>query len=480
MTQPAALHSRLFFFQSYHFHKQCFLYGLMSASSPSHSLQLNTSRKQILSIAMPIAASMLVPQINFVTNNIFLGGLGELPLAVAGITGVYYLIFAVIGHGLNNGLQALISRRAGENRIDEIGKLFSQGVFIALLFSALAIALNYSVTPLLLRYALSDPQKYDMAVSFLQIRMWGLPFLYLYQMRNALLVGTNNSQFLVIGTLAETLTNIVLDYGLIYGKLGLPNIGFNGAAYASIIAEAMGLLVVFLIIYGKGIGRKLQLHKHWYFDATNSKLILVQSAPLILQFGISIASWEYFYILIEHYGTRDLAISNTMRNVFGLFGCFAWAFAATSNTMVSNIIGQHKKEEVLPLVWRITWLSTAFVAVPCLLVNLFPVEFLSVFGQDEAFIHYGLPVLRIVSLALLFMSFGTVWLNAITGTGNTTINLGIEIVTIILYVVYVTLVLHVWKLPITWGWGSEWIYWIGTFVMAFGYLMSGRWKKKEL
>ena len=123
----------------------------MSASSPSHSLQLNTSRKQILSIAMPIAASMLVPQINFVTNNIFLGGLGELPLAVAGITGVYYLIFAVIGHGLNNGLQALISRRAGENRIDEIGKLFSQGVFIALLFSALAIALNYSVTPLLLR-----------------------------------------------------------------------------------------------------------------------------------------------------------------------------------------------------------------------------------------------------------------------------------------------------------------------------------------
>ncbi|RFM98046.1 MATE family efflux transporter, partial [Salmonella enterica] len=71
-----------------------------------------------------------VPQINFITNNIFLGGLGQQELGVAGITGVYYMIFAVIGQGLNNGLQALISRRAGENRVDQIGSLFSQGVRI--------------------------------------------------------------------------------------------------------------------------------------------------------------------------------------------------------------------------------------------------------------------------------------------------------------------------------------------------------------
>ncbi|HSR37931.1 MAG TPA: MATE family efflux transporter, partial [Phnomibacter sp.] len=405
----------------------------------NHSLQLQTSNRQILSIALPIAASILVPQINFITNNIFLGGLGEVPLAVAGITGVYYLMFAVVGHGLNNGLQALISRRAGEDRVGEIGELFSQGVFIALTFSAMAILFHFVVTPMLLKVALADQQKYEMAVSFLRIRMWGLPFLYLYQMRNALLVGTNNSKYLIIGTLAETVTNIGMDYGLIYGNFGLPKMGFNGAAVASIVAEATGLLVVFAVIYFKGIGRELQLHKHWHMNWKNAKLILVQSSPLILQFGISIASWEYFYILIEHYGTRDLAVSNAMRNVFGLFGCFAWAFAATSNTMVSNIIGQHKKSEVIPLVWKITRLSLMFVIVPCLLVNLFPHAFLSVFGQDESFIQYAIPVLRVVSTALLLMAFGTVWLNAITGTGNTKVNLGIEVLTIVLYVVYVTL-----------------------------------------
>ena len=89
----------------------------MAKEAPALNLQVDISNRQILKIALPVAFAILVPQLNFITNNIFLGGLGEQELAVAGITGVYYLIFATIGFGLNNGLQALISRRAGENRV---------------------------------------------------------------------------------------------------------------------------------------------------------------------------------------------------------------------------------------------------------------------------------------------------------------------------------------------------------------------------
>src|SRR5215204_3490509 len=95
-------------------------------------LRLQTGYRQILGMALPITLAMLVPQINFITNNIFLGGLGENELASAGITGVYYLIFAVIGNGLNNGLQALIARRAGQNLPKEIGRLFYNAVWVAL------------------------------------------------------------------------------------------------------------------------------------------------------------------------------------------------------------------------------------------------------------------------------------------------------------------------------------------------------------
>jgi putative MATE family efflux protein len=449
----------------------------MSSSSNTSNLQVNSSHKQILSIALPISASILVPQINFITNNIFLGGLGQEALGLAGITGVFYLIFAVIGHGLNNGLQSLISRRAGENNISEIGNLFSQGIRIALAFSIFGILLTWLVVPALFKFALHDPLLVDKAVSFLNIRILGLPLLFVYQMRNALLVGTNQTKYLIIGTATEAVTNIFFDYGFIYGKFGLPNLGFNGAAYASIISEFAGLAVLFVLIHVKGISKQFQLFKYWAFDWSNIKLILTISSPIILQYAISIISWEFFYILIEHHGARDLAVSNTMRNIFGFFGCFTWAFGATANSMVSNLMGQNLNDQVPIAINRIMMWSAGMAIFVCIILNIFPTQVLSIYGQGPAFIEAGIPVLRIVSMALVLMSVSVVWLNSVTGTGNTRVNLYSEFAAIILYCSYVYIVLEHLKLPIEWGWLSEVIYWVTLFIPSFIYMKSGRWKK---
>lgn len=444
-------------------------------------LQLKTGYRQILGMAMPITLAMLVPQINFITNNIFLSGLGEQELASAGITGVYYLIFAVIGNGLNNGLQALIARRAGQDLPREIGRLFYHGVWIALAISSVGILITYTLSPVILKAVIHNEAIAQEVTGFLLIRIWGLPLLYLYIMRNALLVGTNQTRFLVWGTLSEALTNIFLDYALIYGHFGFPALGFNGAAYASIIAEGVGLLVIYGVIHFKGLHRQFAFFEQLKFDLPVARLILVQSSPLIAQFAISIMSWEYFYILIErNNGELALAISNTMRNIFGLFGIFSWAFASATNTMVSNVLGQGKTEEVMPLIKRISGMSFSISLIIFCLLNLRPEWFLGFYGQGDDFVREAIPVVRIVSVALLMMSFSTVWLNAVTGTGNTLVNLTIELITIVIYSVYVYFVLEYWKLPVTWGWGSEWVYWISMFSMAFFYLRSGRWKNKKI
>jgi putative MATE family efflux protein len=440
-------------------------------------LRVQTGYKEILGMAMPISLAILVPQINFITNNIFLGGLGQQALASAGITGVYYLIFAVIGNGLNNGLQSMIGRRAGENKPKEIGQLFFHGVWLALIISVIGILITYSIAPAILRATIHSNAIANQVIDFMLIRIWGLPLFYLYVMRNALLVGTNQTKLLIWGTLAETVVNIFFDYGLIYGRFGLPAIGFNGAAYASILAEGAGLLVIFVVIHFKGINRKFSLFENWTVDIAMIKHILFKSSPLILQYAISIITWEYFYILIEHHGDLALAISNTMRNIFGIFGVFSWAFAATANTMVSNVIGQQKPDEVLPLIRRIVILSMTCIFTLVALLNISPEFFLSFYGQDEMFILEGIPVIRIISIALLLMSFSSVWLNAVTGTGNTMVNLIIEVITLSVYIVYVYLTLETWNLPITWGWGSEMVYWIGMFSMSFWYMKSKRWMK---
>jgi putative MATE family efflux protein len=452
------------------------------AGSGSYDLRMGISRKHILQLALPISAAILVPQINFITNNVFLGQLGKEELGAAGITGVFYLVFGSIGYGLNNGLQALIARRAGENRPEEIGKLFSQGIRIALGIAALGILITLFLAPYIFSNLLRDQENAQRVISFLRIRIWGLPFLYVYQMRNALLVGINQSRYLVIGTLAETITNIVLDYGLIFGKLGLPQLGFNGAAYASVIAEATGMLVVLAVIHWKGIGQRFQLYKGLEFDKTNAILVLNQSTPLIFQYAISIISWEFFFILVERNASdsNDLAISNTMRNIFGFFGVFTWAFAATSSTMVSNIIGQKRHEEVEKLIMKIVQLSTSVAVVVAVILNLFPVAVLSIFSNDPSFITQAVPVLRIVSVALILMSFATVWLNAVIGTGNPRINMLVEIMAVILYSIYVYSVMEHFKLPISWGWASEWLYWTSIFIPSFLYIRSGKWKGKTI
>lgn len=452
----------------------------MSQTASTPSLQVNISSKQILTISVPIALAILVPQFNFIINNIFLGALSKQALAIGGITGVYYLIFGVMGQGLNNGLQALISRRAGENRVDEIGVLFTQGVIISLFLSVIGISFTYWVAPSIFHALLHDHNRANIIIEFLKIRIWGIPFLFIYQMRNALLVGTNQSKFLIIGTATEAIFNIFFDYSLIFGHFGFTAMGLNGAAYASIIAEIMGLLVIYLVIHYQKIGARFDLFTKFEIKLDYIKLILVQSSPLMMQYMISIISWEFFYILIEHRGEQSLAVSNAMRNIFGFFGCFTWAFAATATTMVSNIIGQNLQEKVVELIHKIMKWSFGFAVIAGILINVFAAQFLSIYGQGDDFLAEAIPVLRIVSFALLIMSASTVWLSAVTGTGQSKVTLMIEFIAIIIYVVYNYLVLEYYQLPITYGWFSEVIYWLSLLIPSYLYIRTMRWKGKKI
>jgi len=456
----------------------------MAIATGNTGLQVEITNRQILKMALPISLAMLIPQLNFVTNTIFLSQIGDgvTALGTAGITGVFYLIFALTGNGLNSGLQGLLARRAGENRPVEIGKLFMQGLWIALFFAIAAIILTYTVAPYFLASSLHSDEVRTEAIRFLKIRVWGIPFLYFFQMCNALLVGTNNSRYMKYGFWTMAALNIFLDYTLIKGRLGFPELGFDGAAYASVIAEMLGMAVVLGIIFYKKFSHRFSLFNDWKFNKPVAGLIFRQSSPLVLQWLLSILAWMLFYIFIENLGEngRPLAISNTMRNIFGVFGIFVWAFASTTNSMVSNIIGQGKKDQVETLIKKIMWLSIGFTAALCLLINIFPAVFLSMYTSDRSFVDDAIPVIRIVTCGMMVMSFSTVWLNAVTGTANTKINLAIEIVAILIYSLYIYLVLKVFDLGLIWAWASEILYWGILFLLSFVYIRSGKWRKKVI
>lgn len=450
----------------------------MESAGIIKDLKVKVTYQQILSMALPITLAILIPQINLLTNSIFLGNLSTNALGNAGITGVFYLIFAVAGHGLNNAMQSVFSRYAGSGDTGAFTTILTQGIRISVQFALAGILVTWFLAPYILQ-RVAAPESYPEEMSFLRIRILGLPFLYLFQMGNAFLVASLNSRYLVIGFIAEALLNILLDYLLIFGNGGFPKMGFNGAAIASVISEAAGLVVVLIVLFKTGLTHQYSLLKKYAYDQPKSKEIIKVATPLTLQYVISVGTWLMFFILIEDKGTAAKAISNTMRNVFGLVGVFVWAFAATCNTMVSNLMGQKKEELVILAINKIMLLSIGFCFLMCLIVNIFPEQFFGLFGQGKEFIAQGIPVLRVVSGGLILMSVANIWLNGVTGTGKTTMNLIIEIIAIIVYIGYTWMFMKIHYVSLAVAWSNELIYWSTIFLVSFIFLKSGKWKKKK-
>ncbi len=450
----------------------------MESTAANIDLKVKVTNKQILTIALPITLAILIPQINMLTNSIFLGDLSTEALGNAGITGVFYLIFAVAGSGLNNALQAVFSRHAGSDNQAAFKVILSQGIRICLQLAVAGILITWFIAPLILE-PVADAHSYNQQIDFLKIRILGLPFLFLFQMGNAFLVSTLNSRYLMIAFFCEAGLNVLLDFLLIKGRYGFPAMGFNGAAVASVIAEVVGCLVVLIVLFRTGLKKQYGLFKTFAYNKIITKEIFTFSIPLMLQYVLSVITWLVFFMLIESlHNDVYKAISNTMRNVFGLAGVFVWAFASTSNVMVSNLMGQKKEELVLFAINKITKLCMGLCVIIAILINVFPGQFFSIFSQGEDFVQQGIPVLRIVSVDLLLMCMANIWLNGVTGTGKTKVNLMIEVIAITLYMIYTWIFVKVHFISLAFAWTNDFVYWSCIFIFSYLYLKSGKWKTR--
>jgi Na+-driven multidrug efflux pump len=92
----------------------------------------------------------------------------------------------------------------------------------------------------------------------------------------------------------------------------------------------------------------------------------------------------------------------------------------------------------------------------------------------------GINSLRVLALSSMLMCIATICFNAVIGTGNTVINLIIEVSCVTLYVVYITIVVERLRAPLHIAWASELVYWGFLLLTAGGYLLSGKWKNKYI
>lgn len=443
-------------------------------------MKVSITNSNIIRLAIPISLAMIIPLINDLTNNYFLGKVGMRELAVNGVSGIFYLALTMVGYGLANGIQVQLSRRAANLDYNGITRIFINGALLTILLALSLMMLSLWLAPLIFGLSLHNSEHVYLSINFLYVRVWGLPFLMLTQLSNAFYIATGRSKYLMAGSLVTTLSNVLFDYLFIFGNYGMPRMGLEGAALASVCAEMLGFGVMYGLFYLRRLYNQFPIHNHFVLDIKQCRRMLRIATPLIVQYFFSIGGWVIFFIFVEHLGERELAASQILRSLFRIVSVSTWAFAATCNSMVSNIIGQGRQRDVLGLVHKVAKISFLSTAVICALMLLSGRFYLSLFTDDMALIEIALPGLRVISVATLVMSLGTVVFNGVVGTGKTTANLLIEVACVFIYLVYCYIFIEHLRSPLYVAWLSEFVYWTSLLVISYSYLRWGRWRGKMI
>lgn len=443
-------------------------------------MQKNITYRRIWQITLPIILGSLAQNVINVTDTAFLGHVGEVALGASALGGIFYIVIIMLGWGFGIGTQIIVARRNGEMKHKEIGKTIEHALYFLLPLALLVFLLVKLFSPALLGSVVNSQNVLEATNLFLKYRIWGIFFAFINITFRAFYVGIARTKVISWSTAFMAVINVFLDYCLIFGNLGFPEMGIAGAAIASVIAEAFttAFFIGFTLLY-----IPLKKYRLFYFvklQFTQLQKILNVALPVMLQNFISIGGWYIFFLMVESMGEHELAISNIIRSIYIVIMIPVFAFAATTNTIVSQAIGEGRSDQVIPVIKKIVTLSFFSVLVLAVFNGLFPHLLLSLYTDNATLIADSLPVLYVVSGSALFISVGFQIFSGVSGTGNTRTSLFIEVLVIILYLIITHLLVNVLKVNITMVWTIEYYYGFAIGLFSFLYLRTGKWKEKRL
>ncbi|MEG1737371.1 MAG: MATE family efflux transporter [Odoribacter sp.] len=443
-------------------------------------MKSSVSNKNIWSIAYPIIFGNLAQTLITLTDTAFLGRVSAIALGASMMAGIYYYVYSTLAWGFAMGIQIIVARRLGEGRLERIGVIFEHGLVFVLLLSIGLFLIQHYFTDEILGQIVQSPNIYTASMEYMNYRHYGIIFVCFNFLFRALYIGLSNTKVISFSTLLMAIVNIFLDYGLIFGKMGFPEMGIGGAALASVCAE----ISAFLFFIGYTITKlPLKTYALFYFHKLEGwlmKSILQLAFPTMLQKLFSFGTWFIFFALVEHMGEGPIAVSGIVRSVYMLIMIPVFAFGATANTLTSRLIGEGKQTEVIATVFKT--IGQGLIAIlPILLCCLiFPSTVLSVYTNDALLANASIPSLFIICFAGVAMSFGIPLFEAVSGTGNTIYALVLESIVLVAYSFSVWFFSSYLSTEVEWVWTSEFTYGALIGMISFFYLKRAQWQKKKI
>lgn len=438
------------------------------------------TNKEIWRVTYPIFLGLLAQNVINVTDTAFLGRVGEVALGAAAMGGLLYICVYTIAFGFSVGSQILIARRNGEGNYRAVGPIMWQGTAFSFGMAVCLLILMYFSAAPLIRLLITSDSIYGATYEFFTWRIWGFLFAFVSVMFRGLYIGITRTKVLTMNAVVMALVNVVLDYALVFGELGLPEMGVRGAALASVIAEASSLLFFLLYTYYKVDLKKYGLNRFGQFDLSMVLRILRISCFTMVQYFLAMAIWFVFFMALERLGQRQLAVANIVRSVYVVLLIPVQALSTTANTLVSNLIGAGGSSGVVTLLHKISRMSFLIMVVCVGLCVAFPGSILSVYTNEEALLVESVSALYVVCGAMLIASLANVYFNGISGTGNTQAALVLEVFVQVFYALYIIVVGMVIQAPVDVCFTTEVIYYVLMLGSSLIYLKKAKWQNKKI
>ncbi len=383
--------------------------------------------------------------------------------------------------GLAAALLIGIARCFGQGRDRAVGQTFSSVLLLVVLISLVLTATLKLGSPLLLGYVIVSDDVGTAADAFLQIAAYGIIFQSVSFTYTALYVGLGRTRVLVGAGTVLVLTNFVLSYALIFGKLGLPPMGIEGAALGELGAEVatVGFLTAYTL-------RRLDLGRYRLFrlEPWDGKLawsMLRISLPVSLQELLEALRWFFFFVIVARISTEALAWSNILYTCYAVLLIPTMSFGETTISMVSNFIGRGRAHGIGRLI-RVLSSAAYLVTLPVVVLGLlFPNVVLSIFISNQAAIEGAAGGLRVVLLSMLIGVPAEVWSAAVLGTGDTDVALLIQVsVTAATLVVAYVAAFVIFPVSLTYVWLSLPVAWLIGLALSYGWVKAGYWEYRQV
>ena len=441
---------------------------------------LNIRYKTILSVAIPLMVSSFIHSIVLLTDASMISRYSTLAFDAVGNGGLIYVTLYMALVGMGDGAQIIMARRIGQNRPKEVSKLFSSSLITHLFLAGVLFVLTQYIMPdWLLTYS-KNKALAGLQGDYIRIRSFALFFAMITLSIQAVFLAKGKTWVVLIAALVTASTNIVLDYGMIFGELGFSEMGLKGAAWASTIADGAGMLTLLLFLLFSKERKEFDLLSTWEIRKADIMELVKVGSPLMFQLFIALAVWTVFFTWIEQIGTFELTVSQNIRSIYFLAFVPIWGFAGTTKTYISQYLGQ-KEYRLIPIIQkRIQLLTIVFLLLFFHGAIIYPEQLISMINPNDIYLDKSAEIMRFVAVSILLYGFVSVYFQTVNGSGNTMISFLIELTCIICYLISAYILIKVWQVDIFWIWSVEYVYFGIMGLTSYLYLRNVDWKKKVI